>query len=235
MSKVNGANGHGPAKPKKTASQLQVHPAASGHGLQNGHIEQDTASIASPTPTSQATSSRDNGVSRQPRCVNGTSHLYRTPETVAVVKMLYCKLLSLAGVEKGDIKEFEISDHSMKKLTKRELVCRIVQLSTEYITTSEREFESFIDEFRTLGLDVTFSTMYSEFRSVVESLFNDGINFGRVVSFLRFSAAYAVFVYRKGMKKAVPSVEAWTVEVIERDLGGFFAENKGWVSDTNSV
>ncbi len=236
MSK-NGATGHGPAKSKTSGSQLQVHSATNGHGLHNGHnghIEQDTASIASPTPTTPPTGSKDNGLRRQPRCSNGTSHLNLT-ETAPVIKMLYCELLSLAGVEKGDVKEFEISEPSMKRLTNRKLICKIVELSTEYIKTSEREFESFIDEFRTVGLEVTFSTMYAEFRSVLENLFNDGINFGRVLSFLRFSAAYAVFVYRKGMKKAVPSVEAWTVEVIERDLGDFFAENKGWVSYCNSV
>ncbi len=233
---TNGATGRDPVKSttKKTklSSQVQVNPASATNGhhrLGNGDTEHSTASEASSTGPSSTTTSI-NGASRHPPCLNGHSHVYKAQETSPVIKKLYYNLLSLAGVDREVIKVFNVSEHSLKRLTNHQLVCKIIDLSTEYIKTSERSFESFIDEFRSIGLEVTFTTMYTEFRSVVTSLFNDGINFGRVLSFLRFSAAYAVFVYRQGMKKAVPSVEAWTVEVIERDLGTFFTENRGWVS-----
>ncbi len=219
---ANGATGRGPVKKAKHSSQLQVNAATA----MNGRHTVSEASSTKSSPTGDI--SRD----KHPQCrMNGHLHMvYRAIETEHIIKTLFYNLLSLAEVEKEVIKDFNITENGLKRRSNPKLICNIIDLSTEYIKTSERSFESFIEEIRTIGLEVTFNTMYTEFRSVTENLFVDGINFGRILSFLRFSAAYAVFVYRQGMKKAVPSVEAWTVEVIEKDLGQFFIENRGWVS-----
>lgn len=66
--------------------------------------------------------------------------------------MLYCELLSLAGVEKGDVKEFEISEPSMKRLTNRKLICKIVELSTEYIKASEENSNHLLMNLERLAL-----------------------------------------------------------------------------------
>lgn len=209
----------------KPVTQVQVNPAVS-NGLRNGFIEQ-TPQETSPS----ATINGEGSTERQPQCMANGHSLYLVPHASAVIKKLFHNILPLAGVEKDVVKDFEISDIALQRISSNhELLNRVVSLATSYMNSSDKSIESWIDQFRRLGLELSHTTVQSEFRCIVRTLFSDGKNFGRVLSFLTFAVAYAVFVYRLGMKKAVFSVQVWTVEVIERDLSKFFYDNKGWVS-----
>lgn len=204
-----------------------------GHKKLNGLIHMETHGTASSTEkTSSAEESSRHHPHKGGACVNGNGphKVFRVPETVPIVRKLFHGLLSGTGIEVGVLEALKVSEHALKRQSKSQLICRVADLTSDYIKTSDRSLESFIEDLTVMGFDVQETTVYSEFRKVTAELFSDTINFGRVISFLRFSAAYAVLMYRKGVRQAVPSIEAWTVEVLEEDLGKFFQENKGWVS-----
>ena len=205
-----------------------------GHRVPNGHVE--THGTASNTvETSSAEESSRHEPHKGGACANGNGlhkhkQVFRVPETVPIVRKLFHSLLSGTGIEVGVLEALKVSEHALKRQPKSHLICKVADLTADYIKSSDRSLESFIEDLTVMKFDVQETTVYSEFRKVTAELFSDVINFGRVISFLRFSAAYVVLMYRKGMRQAVSSIEAWTVEVLEEDLGQFFKENKGWVS-----
>ena len=71
----------------------------------------------------------------------------------------------------------------------------------------------------------------SEFSNVVEELFRESVNWGRITALLQFSGAYCSYAIHQGLSESIiESVCAWTVLVLENDLRSWFKEHS-WVSE----
>ena len=70
----------------------------------------------------------------------------------------------------------------------------------------------------------------SEFIKVIEGLFHESVNWGRITALLQFSGVYCSYAMHRGLPESIiESVSAWTVLVLENDLRSWFKEHS-WVS-----
>lgn len=236
----NGATGSGPSNSKKTTKKrmngVQLtnghHEEVTTSPLTNGHVESYAESTSSST-TSGYDSPNGCEESRHHPAVNGHPQVqlvYSDPKTVHIVKRIFYKLLSASNVDRETVRCFEMSEHALSRVQGYTVIRKVSDFTTEYILTSEHTIQVLIQDFRTQHWDILPTTLQSEYRRVTVSMFSDKVTWGRVISFLRFAVAYAIYVHGRGMGRAVQSIEAWTVEVIQEELGTFFTENNGWVS-----
>ena len=72
--------------------------------------------------------------------------------------------------------------------------------------------------------------VHSEYTHVAQQLFSDGVNWGRVIAFLGFSATYCLYAIQQGVQESiVESVTAWAVLFLEQELRDWFRQHS-WVS-----
>lgn len=153
----------------------------------------------------------------------------RTPP---IVRLLFHTTLTQANLDKEVIRTLDI-DPILKRLTPED--SRFVQdlcgKFLEYIRNSEEvSLDSHVRGMESTGWDVTDNNLQVEFKKVVNETFDNGVTWGGVVGFLGFALGFSIFIYNRGMKRAVVSVAEWTKQVIEEDIGSFFLQNNGWVS-----
>ncbi|KAG8571901.1 hypothetical protein GDO81_011822 [Engystomops pustulosus] len=94
------------------------------------------------------------------------------------------------------------------------------------------------DEFSTLYqqdfrhisglLHLTPSTVRLRFAAVVEELFHDGVNWGRIVAFFEFGGVMCVESVNREMSPLVDSIVGWMTEYLNRHLQNWIQEQGGW-------
>ncbi|XP_010222578.1 PREDICTED: bcl-2-like protein 1 [Tinamus guttatus] len=78
-------------------------------------------------------------------------------------------------------------------------------------------------------LHITPGTAYQSFEQVVNELFRDGVNWGRIVAFFSFGGALCVESVDKEMRVLVGRIVAWMTTYLTDHLDPWIQENGGWV------
>ncbi|XP_018420175.1 PREDICTED: apoptosis regulator Bcl-2 [Nanorana parkeri] len=93
------------------------------------------------------------------------------------------------------------------------------------------EFSSmYQQDFRHISglLHLTPSTVRLRFAAVVEELFHDGINWGRIVAFFEFGGVMCVESVNREMSPLVDSIVGWMTDYLNRHLQNWIQEQGGW-------
>nr|XP_012612383.2 bcl-2-like protein 1 [Microcebus murinus] len=80
----------------------------------------------------------------------------------------------------------------------------------------------------TSQLQITPETAYESFEQVVDALFRDGVNWGRIVAFFSFGGALCVESIDKEMQVLVSRIVTWMVTYLNDHLEPWIQENGGW-------
>ncbi|KAM4688766.1 apoptosis regulator Bcl-2 [Discoglossus pictus] len=85
-------------------------------------------------------------------------------------------------------------------------------------------------DFRQISglLHLTPSTVRLRFAAVVEELFQDGVNWGRIVAFFEFGGVMCVESVNREMSPLVDSIVSWMTEYLNRHLQNWIQEQGGW-------
>lgn len=84
----------------------------------------------------------------------------------------------------------------------------------------------------TSQLHITPGTAYQSFEQVVNELFRDGVNWGRIVAFFSFGGALCVESVDKEMQVLVSRIASWMATYLNDHLEPWIQENGGWVRTT---
>nr|4QVX_A Chain A, Bcl-2-like protein 1 [Homo sapiens]4QVX_B Chain B, Bcl-2-like protein 1 [Homo sapiens]6VWC_A Chain A, Bcl-2-like protein 1 [Homo sapiens]6VWC_B Chain B, Bcl-2-like protein 1 [Homo sapiens]7LH7_A Chain A, Bcl-2-like protein 1 [Homo sapiens]7LH7_B Chain B, Bcl-2-like protein 1 [Homo sapiens] len=82
----------------------------------------------------------------------------------------------------------------------------------------------------TSQLHITPGTAYQSFEQVVNELFRDGVNWGRIVAFFSFGGALCVESVDKKMQVLVSRIAAWMATYLNDHLEPWIQENGGWAT-----
>lgn len=77
-------------------------------------------------------------------------------------------------------------------------------------------------------LHFTPSTAQRRFTAVIEELFRDGINWGRIVAFFEFGGTMCVESVNREMTSQVDNIAHWMTEYLNGPLQMWIQENGGW-------
>ncbi|KAM9676862.1 apoptosis regulator Bcl-2 isoform 1-T1 [Dama dama] len=77
-------------------------------------------------------------------------------------------------------------------------------------------------------LHLTPFTARGRFATVVEELFRDGVNWGRIVAFFEFGGVMCVESVNREMSPLVDSIALWMTEYLNRHLHTWIQDNGGW-------
>nr|KAF6461464.1 BCL2 antagonist/killer 1 [Molossus molossus] len=89
------------------------------------------------------------------------------------------------------------------------------------------------DEFQTMlqRLQPTPENAYEYFTKIASSLFESGINWGRVVALLGFGYRLALYVYQRGLTGFLGQVTHFVVDfVLNHCIARWIAQRGGWVA-----
>uniref|UniRef100_A0A6I8PDU7 BCL2 apoptosis regulator n=1 Tax=Ornithorhynchus anatinus TaxID=9258 RepID=A0A6I8PDU7_ORNAN len=78
-------------------------------------------------------------------------------------------------------------------------------------------------------LHLTPSTARARFAAVVDELFRDGVNWGRIVAFFEFGGALCVESVHREMASPVDGIAQWMTDYLGRRLHPWIQEHGGWV------
>ncbi|KAM6298609.1 bcl-2-like protein 1 isoform 1-T1 [Aegotheles albertisi] len=80
----------------------------------------------------------------------------------------------------------------------------------------------------TSQLHITLGTAYQSFEQVVNELFRDGVNWGRIVAFFSFGGALCVESVDKEMRVLVGRIVSWMTTYLTDHLDPWIQDNGGW-------
>lgn len=101
-------------------------------------------------------------------------------------------------------------------------------LATEFETSYRNEFDDMANQ-----LNVTPHTAYATFRGIVNELFSDGINWGRIVALFAFGGILSTQCIQRDYPNLVDSVVDWMSMYIMEYVHPWISMNGGWVSKTD--
>uniref|UniRef100_A0A4W5P0G2 BCL2 apoptosis regulator a n=1 Tax=Hucho hucho TaxID=62062 RepID=A0A4W5P0G2_9TELE len=78
-------------------------------------------------------------------------------------------------------------------------------------------------------LHFTPSTAQRMFTAVIEELFSDGVNWGRIVAFFEFGGTMCVESVNREMTSQVDNIAHWMTEYLNGPLQNWIQENGDWV------
>lgn len=82
-------------------------------------------------------------------------------------------------------------------------------------------------------LYLTSSTAQRRFADVIDELFRDGVNWGRIIAFFEFGGTVCVeCVSKEEMTPQVDNIAEWMTEYLNGPLNGWIQDNGGWVGLT---
>ncbi|XP_065124373.1 apoptosis regulator Bcl-2 [Paramisgurnus dabryanus] len=77
-------------------------------------------------------------------------------------------------------------------------------------------------------LHLTTITAHQRFTAVIDELFRDGVNWGRIIAFFEFGGTVCVECVNKEMTAQVDNIAGWMTEYLNGPLHGWIQENGGW-------
>ncbi|XP_046342219.1 bcl-2-like protein 2 [Haliotis cracherodii] len=93
------------------------------------------------------------------------------------------------------------------------------------------EFEErYRSQFEEMGnqLHITPTTAYPTFHAIVNELFADGVNWGRVVALFTFGGSLAVRCFEQDMPQIVDSIIDWVSTYADNNLSQWISGQSGW-------
>ncbi|TSL10150.1 Apoptosis regulator Bcl-2 [Bagarius yarrelli] len=148
-----------------------------------------------------------------------------------VEEYLYHKLLKRgyvwefrAGAEEDDgLREppAEVVDRRPRALLPLHRVLR--EAGDEIERTYQRDFAAMSDQ-----LHLTPSTAQRRFTAVIEELFRDGVNWGRIVVFFEFGSTLCVESVNQDMASQVDNIASWMADYLNGPLQNWIRDNGGW-------
>uniref|UniRef100_A0A8C1R1V7 BCL2 apoptosis regulator b n=1 Tax=Cyprinus carpio TaxID=7962 RepID=A0A8C1R1V7_CYPCA len=78
-------------------------------------------------------------------------------------------------------------------------------------------------------LHITSITAQQRFTAVIDELFRDGVNWGRIIAFFEFGGTVCVECVNKEMTAHVDNIAGWMTEYLNGPLHAWIQENGGWV------
>ncbi|XP_034543962.1 bcl-2-like protein 1 [Notolabrus celidotus] len=96
---------------------------------------------------------------------------------------------------------------------------------------SADEFELlFTQAFSDLSsqLDITPDTAYHSFKSVMDEVFKDGVNWGRIVGLFAFGGVLCVECVQKGMGELVSRIADWMTIYLDEHISSWIQNQGGW-------
>ncbi|KAG8007412.1 Bcl-2-like protein 1 [Nibea albiflora] len=96
---------------------------------------------------------------------------------------------------------------------------------------SADEFELlFTQAFSDLSsqLDITPDTAYHSFKSVMDEVFKDGVNWGRIVGLFAFGGVLCVECVEKDMSELVPRIADWMTMYLDEHISPWIQSQGGW-------
>ncbi|KAG8567272.1 hypothetical protein GDO81_013556 [Engystomops pustulosus] len=99
----------------------------------------------------------------------------------------------------------------------------LLEASEEFELRYRRAFSDL-----TCQLHITLDTAYQSFEQVVQELFRDGINWGRIVAFFSFGGALCFESANKEMEVLIPRIIEWMATYLDTALGPWIQSNGGW-------
>uniref|UniRef100_A0A6J0T121 Apoptosis regulator Bcl-2 n=1 Tax=Pogona vitticeps TaxID=103695 RepID=A0A6J0T121_9SAUR len=97
------------------------------------------------------------------------------------------------------------------------------QAGDEFARRYRQDFAQMSDQ-----LHLTPFTARSRFVAVVEELFRDGVNWGRIVAFFEFGGMLCVESVSREMSPLVDNIALWMTEYLNRHLHNWIQDNGGW-------
>uniref|UniRef100_A0A8C5MXU1 Apoptosis regulator Bcl-2 n=1 Tax=Leptobrachium leishanense TaxID=445787 RepID=A0A8C5MXU1_9ANUR len=113
------------------------------------------------------------------------------------------------------------------------LVRPVPQAVLQTLSRAGDEFSRlYQQDFRQISglLHLTPSTVRPRFAAVVEELFHDGVNWGRIVAFFEFGGVMCVESVNREMSPLVDSIVGWMTEYLNRHLQNWIQEQGGWLN-----
>ncbi|XP_077209532.1 apoptosis regulator Bcl-2 isoform X2 [Paroedura picta] len=96
----------------------------------------------------------------------------------------------------------------------------------EFLRRYQRDFAQMSGQ-----LHLTPATARSRFVGVVEELFQDEVNWGRIVAFFEFGGMMCVESVSQEMSPLVDSIATWMTEYLNMHLHHWIQDNGGWECD----
>ncbi|KAI3370414.1 hypothetical protein L3Q82_025180 [Scortum barcoo] len=96
---------------------------------------------------------------------------------------------------------------------------------------SADEFELlFTQAFSDLSsqLDITPDTAYHSFKSVMDEVFKDGVNWGRIVGLFAFGGVLCVECVEKDMSELVSRIADWMTTYLDENISPWIQSQGGW-------
>lgn len=106
-------------------------------------------------------------------------------------------------------------DHNVHRLV--ETIC----------TQLERERAGQFDEIIT-SLTITDDNLEETYRQLMTHVFQDGVNWGKIITFLVFSARLSLHCARHGLQDRVSDVAEWTQDEMRERIHSWVMERGGW-------
>ncbi|XP_029007025.1 bcl-2-like protein 1 [Betta splendens] len=109
--------------------------------------------------------------------------------------------------------------------------CEGIEAVKVALRDSAEEFElRFTLAFSDLSsqLDVTLDTAYHSFKSVMDELFKDGVNWGRIVGLFAFGGVLCVECVEKNMSELVSRVADWMTLYLDEHISPWIQSQGGW-------
>lgn len=103
----------------------------------------------------------------------------------------------------------------------------------EALRDSANEFElRYSRAFNDLSsqLHITPATAYQSFESVMDEVFRDGVNWGRIVGLFAFGGALCVECVEKEMSPLVGRIAEWMTVYLDNHIQPWIQSQGGWVS-----
>lgn len=98
---------------------------------------------------------------------------------------------------------------------------------------SADEFEQlFTQAFSDISsqLEITSDTAYDSFKRVMDEVFKDGVNWGRVVGLFAFGGVLCVECAEKDLGELVPQIADWMTKYLDEHISPWIQSHGGWVS-----
>ncbi|KAE8623324.1 hypothetical protein XENTR_v10005563 [Xenopus tropicalis] len=122
-----------------------------------------------------------------------------------------------------------LNPSSQKGIESTNLISVGQQLAKIGDDINERYQEQFDDILK--HLNPSLDNAYSYFKKIASSLFENGINWGRILSLLGFGYRMAVYVVRNGQRGFFRIINQWMVRyVMESCIAQWISSRGGWVA-----
>ncbi|KAM9860244.1 bcl-2-like protein 1 [Aulostomus maculatus] len=96
--------------------------------------------------------------------------------------------------------------------------------------SSERFEQLFSQAYSDLSsqIDITPDTAYQSFKTVIDEVFKDGVNWGRIVGLFTFGGVICVKCVEKDMSELVSRIIDWMTMYLDENLSPWIQSQGGW-------